>query len=90
MKKLITMAAVLVALPALSLAANVKLINDSKHAMSIHTGSGIVKMNKGGSTSFTCKTGRKVYIAKNGKKAGELFTVKSEHCGKTIKLSSVT
>ena len=80
---------ILTLVPIISFAANVKLINDTKNPIRIHTGTGIVKMNKGGSTSFTCKPGKKIYTAQNGKKKTFIFKVKSNHCGKSVKLSSV-
>ena len=83
----ITLALTLV--PVISFAASIKLINDTKAPIRIHTGSGIVKMNKGGSTSFTCKPGKNIYTAKKGKKNVFIFEVKSNHCGKSVKLSSV-
>ena len=89
MKKSIAITLALTLVPMVSFAANIKLINDTKNPIRIHTGSGIVKMNKGSSTSFTCKPGKKVYTAKNGKKQNFIFEVKSNHCGKSVKLSSV-
>ena len=67
--------------------ASIKLLNDTGKAVRIHTGSGIVKLNKGGSTSFTCKPGKKVHTAKSGKKVKFLFKVTSSMCGNTVRLS---
>ena len=87
MKK--TLLITLALIPTISFAANIKLVNDTSRSMSIHTGSGVVKMNKGGSTSFTCKPGKKVHTAKSGMKKNFIFKIESKHCGKTVKLSSV-
>jgi len=89
MKKTIAITFALTLVPVISFAANIKLINDTKAPIRIHTGSGIVKMNKGGSTSFTCKPGKSIYTANNGTKKAFVFKVKSNHCGKSVKLSSV-
>jgi len=77
--------------PVVSFAANIKLINDTKTPIRIHTGTGLVKINKGGSTSFTCRPGKKIYSAteNTGKKKKLIFKVDSNHCGKTIRLTSV-
>lgn len=65
-----------------------KLVNDTNQKMRIHTGSGVVSLNKrGGSTSITCRPGRKVYTAPRGSKDKFLFKVTSSMCGKTVKLS---
>lgn len=89
MKKATAITLALAFVPMVSFAGNIKLINDTKNPIRIHTGSGIVKMNKGGSTSFTCKPGKKVHTAESGTKKDFIFKVESKHCGKTVKLSSV-
>lgn len=65
------------------------LINDTKDKVTIHTGSGIVSLNKGGKTSISCNVGKEVSWAENGKKLGVIFKIQDSHCGQTIKLSSV-
>ncbi|QIE59831.1 hypothetical protein G5B37_09715 [Rasiella rasia] len=67
--------------------ASFKLINDTGDKVSIHTGSGFVSLNKGGSTSITCNKGKEVRWAKSGKKGSVIFKISGDHCGKTIKLS---
>lgn len=64
-----------------------KILNDTSDAVQIHTGSGIVNLNKGGSTSVSCDEGREIRTADKGKKGGLIFTVDSTMCGKTVKLS---
>ncbi len=76
-------------LPLAAFAANVKLVNDTGSKQSIHTGSGFVTLNKGSSTSFSCKTGKEVRKAKSGSKKEVIFKIQSKHCGKTVKLSDV-
>ncbi len=75
--------------PLAAFAANVKLVNDTGSKQSIHTGSGFVTLNKGSSTSFSCKTGKEVRKAKSGSKKEVIFKIQSKHCGKTVKLSDV-
>ena len=65
------------------------LINDTKDKVTIHTGSGIVSLNKGGKTSISCNVGKEVCWAENGKKLGVIFKIQDAHCGQTVKLSSV-
>lgn len=68
--------------------AHFKLINDTNQKVRIHTGYGVVSLNKrGGSTSITCRPGKKVYTAPRGSKDKFLFKVTSSMCGKTVKLS---
>lgn len=64
------------------------LINDTGSAVSIHTGSGFVTLNKGGKTSISCNTGKEVRYAESGKKLDLIFKISSDMCGKTIKLSN--
>lgn len=68
-------------------AASVKLINNTGGKVSIHTGTGFVSLNKGSSTSFSCKVGKKVSLANSGRKGKTLFTISSSMCGKTLKLA---
>lgn len=63
------------------------LINDTKEAVSIHTGTGFTTLNKGSKTSIGCNVGKEVRWADKGKKGGLIFKIKSDMCGKTIKLS---
>ena len=65
-----------------------KLINDTKRQVSIHTGTGFVTLNKGGSTSVGCNIGKEVRFAESGKKGDLIFKIESSMCGQTIKLSS--
>jgi len=88
-KNTIILLSALALMPATSFAANLKLINDTGSKIRVHTGNGIVSLNKGSSTSFTCKPGKEVYTAKNGTKENFLFKVKSSHCSTSVKLSSV-
>ncbi|WP_299462541.1 hypothetical protein [uncultured Microscilla sp.] len=68
--------------------AHFKLVNDTGNKVRIHTGYGVVSLNKrGGSTSVTCRPGKKVYTAPRGSKDKFLFKVTSGMCGKTVKLS---
>ncbi|MRX27445.1 hypothetical protein [Kangiella sp. HZ709] len=76
-------------LPLAAMASNIKLINDTGSKQSIHTGSGFVTLNKGSSTSFSCKKGKEVRKAKSGSKKEVIFKIQSKHCGKTVKLSDV-
>ncbi|MDQ7089246.1 MAG: hypothetical protein Q9M50_01160 [Methylococcales bacterium] len=76
-------------MPLTSFASSLKIINDTGSKMSVHTGSGIANLNKGGSTSVTCKPGKKIYTANKGTKGSFLFKVTSSHCGTSVKLSSV-
>jgi hypothetical protein len=64
-----------------------KLINDTKGPISIHTGTGFVTLNKGGSTSIGCNVGKEVRHADSGKKGDVIFKITTDMCGKTIKLS---
>ena len=64
-----------------------KLINDTGDKISIHTGSGFVSLNKGGSTSISCNVGKEIRFAESGKKGDVIFEIESSHCGKTLKLS---
>ncbi|MGK0386072.1 MAG: hypothetical protein ACI849_000679 [Patiriisocius sp.] len=69
--------------------ASFKLVNDTGEKVSIHTGSGFVSLNKGGSTSITCNKGKEVRWAKSGKKGKVIFKISGDHCGKTLKLSKL-
>ena len=66
---------------------SMKVLNDTKSKVRIHTGSGFVTLNKGSKTSFSCKVGKKVSLAEKGKKKKTLFKITSSMCGKTIELS---
>lgn len=76
-------------LPVAAMASSIKLVNDTGSKQSIHTGSGFVTLNKGSSTSFSCKKGKEVRKAERGSKKGVIFKIQSKHCGKTVKLSDV-
>lgn len=69
--------------------ASFSLINDTKEKVSIYTGSGFVSLNKGSKTSISCKVGKEVYWAEKGKKKSVIFKIKSDMCGKTLKLSKL-
>ncbi len=72
-----------------ALGGSFSLINDTKDKVTIHTGSGIVSLNKGSKTSISCNVGKEVSWAENGKKGKAIFKIQDSHCGQTIKLSSV-
>jgi hypothetical protein len=42
----------------------------------------------GGSTSVSCEAGRKIYTSDGSKKGSLIFTINSDMCGKTVKLSA--
>lgn len=63
------------------------LINDSDGKITIHTGTGIVSLNKGSKTSIGCNVGKEVCRAENGKKRDLIFKITADMCGKTFKLS---
>jgi len=65
------------------------LINDTKEKVNIHTGSGFVTLNKGSKTTINCKVGKEVRWAKSGMKKDVIFKIKSDMCGKTLKLSKL-
>ncbi|CAA6817789.1 MAG: Unknown protein [uncultured Sulfurovum sp.] len=89
MKKTIMILSALAIIPVASFASSFKLVNDTGSKISIHTGTGVSNLNKGSSTSITCKVGRSIYTATRGTKDNFLFKISSSHCGKTVKLSSV-
>lgn len=64
-----------------------KILNDTGKDIQIHTGSGVVEINKGSSTSVTCEAGREIRQANKGKKGEVIFVVDDSMCGKTVKLS---
>lgn len=66
----------------------VKIVNDTKTDLRIHTGQGHVPLSRGGgSTSVSCEKGRKISHS-NGSKATDLiFVIDESMCGKTVKLS---
>ena len=64
------------------------LINDTSEKVTLHTGTGIVSLNKGSKTSISCKVGKEVCWAENGKKLKVIFKIETVHCGETLKLSS--
>lgn len=68
-------------------AASIKVLNDTGSEVRIHTGSGHVTLQKGGSTSFSCEPGKKVSLSDGSKPTKLLFVVDESMCGKTIKLS---
>ena len=73
----------------LVLGGNVKILNDTPNKVEIHTGSGYTTLNaRGGTTSVGCDEGRKISFAENGKKGKVIFTINSDMCGKTVKLSA--
>lgn len=66
---------------------SVKIKNDTGEKLSIHTGSGVVTLYDGRSTSIDCKPGTKIHLAERGMKRDHILTIKSSHCGETIELS---
>jgi len=89
MKKLFITLGLILFIPLVSSASSFKIHNDTGSKISIHTGSGISNLNKGSSTSVSCKIGKKVYTASHGSKKKFLFKISSSTCGSTIQLSSV-
>ncbi len=66
----------------------VKIINDTKEDLRIHTGKGVVKLNhRGGSTSISCDAGRKISLSDGSKATKLLFKIEKSMCGETVKLS---
>jgi hypothetical protein len=66
----------------------VKIVNDTPNKIEIHTGSGYTTLNgRGGSTSVSCEPGKKICLANKGVKGKVIFTINSDMCGKTVKLS---
>ncbi|MDK2772150.1 hypothetical protein [Flavobacterium haoranii] len=63
------------------------LINDTKEKVTIHTGTGIVSLNKGSKTSIGCNVGKEVRWANDGKKGDVIFKIANDMCGETLKLS---
>lgn len=66
------------------------LINDTKEKVTIHTGTGIVSLNKGSKTSIGCNVGKEVRWANDGKKGDVIFKITNDMCGETLKLSKFT
>ena len=55
---------------------SVKIINDTKEDLRIHTGKGVVKLNhRGGSTSVSCDAGRKISLSDGSKATKLLFKI---------------
>lgn len=68
---------------------SVKIVNDTKQDIRIHTGQAHVMLyHGGGSTSVACEAGRKISKSDGSKKGSLIFTINSDMCGKTIKLSA--
>lgn len=68
--------------------ASVKIINDTSEDIRIYTGSGHVKLNKrGGSTSVSCSSGKKIYTSDGSRKVDLIFEMESSMCGGTVYLS---
>lgn len=65
------------------------LINDTKDKVTIHTGTGVVSLNKGSKTSIGCNVGKKVCWAEKGVKKEVIFEITDDMCGKTLKLSEL-
>lgn len=63
------------------------LINDTKEKVTIHTGTGILSLNKGSKTSIGCNVGKEVRWANDGKKGDVIFKITNDMCGETLKLS---
>jgi hypothetical protein len=89
MKKLLLTISLLALIPLVSSASSFKIYNDTGSKVSIHTGSGVANLNKGSSTSVSCRTGKKVHTASRGTKDRFLFKITSSTCGTTVRLSSV-
>ena len=68
---------------------SVKIVNDTKQDIRIHTGQAHVMLyHGGGSTSVACEAGRKISKSDGSKKGSLIFTINSDMCGKTVKLSA--
>lgn len=68
---------------------SVKIVNDTKNDIRIFTGQAHVMLyHGGGSTSVGCEAGRKIYTSDGSKKGSLIFTINSDMCGKTVKLSA--
>lgn len=68
--------------------ASVKIINDTSNDIRIYTGSGHVKLNKrGGSTSVSCSSGKKIYTSDGSSKGDLIFEMESSMCGDVVYLS---
>jgi hypothetical protein len=68
---------------------SVKIVNDTKQDIRIHTGQAHVMLyHGGGSTSVSCEVGRKISKSDGSKKGSLIFTINSDMCGKTVKLSA--
>ncbi|MCG9910166.1 MAG: hypothetical protein MH137_02605 [Flavobacteriales bacterium] len=67
--------------------ASMKVLNDTGSEVTIHTGTGHVTLQKGGSTSFSCEVGKKVSLSNGSKPTKTLFTIEDSMCGTTVKLS---
>lgn len=66
----------------------VKIVNDTKNDLRIHTGSAHVTLyHGGGSTSVACDEGRKISYSDGSKATGLIFKIDESMCGKTVKLS---
>lgn len=69
----------------LAIGGKVTLINDTSKKVKVHTGSGSSSLNpRGGKTSFSCNTGKKVKV--DGK---VVFTNDGQYCGKTVYISKL-
>jgi len=67
----------------------VKIVNDTKESLTIHTGQAHVKLiSGGGSTSVGCEAGRKISLSDGSKATKLLFKIDESMCGKTVKLSA--
>jgi archaellum component FlaG (FlaF/FlaG flagellin family) len=60
-----------------------KLVNDTGSKVKVSHKGGSVSLNNGGSTSLSCTTDKDISVDGN-----VVFTVSSDLCGKTVKLSS--
>lgn len=67
--------------------ASMKVLNDTGSEVTIHTGTGHVTLQKGGSTSFSCDAGKKISLSNGSKATKLLFVVDDSMCGTTVKLS---
>lgn len=66
---------------------SLKILNDTDDEVRIHTGTGVVTLQKNGSTSISCEVGKEIRTAPNGTKKDLLFEVEESMCGTTVKLS---
>jgi|GEM_PF-3242039 len=61
-----------------TLAKKITIQNDTGEKVKIHTGKGVVSLNKGAKTHVHVEVGHKIYLEKDGKKGALIFTVTAD------------